>query len=396
MIFKESTSFPIEAVADSKPLIFQNCTELDTWVKRETEAYSSLSASTGINELRAFNAMQNTVLSRIGAFAKKIRDIESEGASEENSGNNSPDFESLLLSLIQQLKSDQQSFPFMESTSASAATIREIKANFGAQAAGAAIAYMKNIPFNMNHSDQIKGIIELAKFGTELPPSAASLQTNLDDWKTQYSEQIKRHAKFVIKYKEQLKSIAESTLQVNSSEKARENEFNEFIDNKKADYSALRDTFEKYMEIHSASEYWKLKAKSHRNRMWLLIVAIGVVASSTIFGVFQIAVIKLDKPLTETPLSQLIIPLVFTSILIWLIRVLVKICLSQIHLISDAEERVVMIKTYLSMNRSSSLKPEDRNYILSTVFRPANQGIIKDDGPQSAMNELSALLKVTK
>ncbi|HBZ36947.1 MAG TPA: hypothetical protein DEO59_00225 [Balneola sp.] len=54
--------------------------------------------------------------------------------------------------------------------------------------------------------------------------------------------------------------------------------------------------------------------------------------------------------------------------------------LSNIHLRTDADERRVMILTYLSLlRRENAITEEDRKVILQTLFRPSATGIIKDD-----------------
>ena len=75
----------------------------------------------------------------------------------------------------------------------------------------------------------------------------------------------------------------------------------------------------------------------------------------------------------------------------WLLRVLVRVYLSHLHLGTDANERVTMIQTYLALLREGSGPAEnERQLILQTLFRPSSTGLIKDDGiPSSAFDLLS-------
>ena len=76
---------------------------------------------------------------------------------------------------------------------------------------------------------------------------------------------------------------------------------------------------------------------------------------------------------------------------IWLERILVRLFVSNIHLATDAEERVTMLQTYLSIIREGSeFAPEDKKLILERLFHPAADGLVKDDGaPPSPLEMLS-------
>ena len=74
---------------------------------------------------------------------------------------------------------------------------------------------------------------------------------------------------------------------------------------------------------------------------------------------------------------------------VWAVRLCVQLFLSNVHLLTDASERVVMAKTYLSMLRKpGSIKDEDRAVILHALFRPAATGVVKDDGIPLSILEL--------
>jgi hypothetical protein len=78
----------------------------------------------------------------------------------------------------------------------------------------------------------------------------------------------------------------------------------------------------------------------------------------------------------------------------WFLRILSKIFLSQLHAWSDAQERVTMVRTYLSLLQDEKgLGAEDRRLILEALFRPAPSGIIKDDGVPPAMFDMISRLK---
>ena len=74
---------------------------------------------------------------------------------------------------------------------------------------------------------------------------------------------------------------------------------------------------------------------------------------------------------------------------VWGVRLVVRMFLSNMHLMTDAAERVVMVKTYLSLLEGDRLSSaEDRQLILQALFRPASDGIVKDEGIPASFFEL--------
>lgn len=65
---------------------------------------------------------------------------------------------------------------------------------------------------------------------------------------------------------------------------------------------------------------------------------------------------------------------------VWATRLIVRMFLSHIHLETDSAERVTMVKTYLSLLEAEALPTDDdRKLILEALFRPASDGIVKED-----------------
>jgi len=81
-----------------------------------------------------------------------------------------------------------------------------------------------------------------------------------------------------------------------------------------------------------------------------------------------------------------------SSSVFWIIRITMKIALSNLHLSEDAHERVVMIKTYLSfIQEGHGLEEKDKQLIMSSLFRPSNIGIIQDESSVTVADIVSSL-----
>jgi hypothetical protein len=59
---------------------------------------------------------------------------------------------------------------------------------------------------------------------------------------------------------------------------------------------------------------------------------------------------------------------------------MIRLWLSAHHLVIDAQERVVMIETYLALIKEGQLDEKERALVLTPLFRSSSDGIVKDEG----------------
>lgn len=96
----------------------------------------------------------------------------------------------------------------------------------------------------------------------------------------------------------------------------------------------------------------------------------------------------------STSFFNYIIFIMFTTIMVWMMKILVKIMLSNYHLAVDANERVIMINTYLVLlEDGKGFKEGDRKVILDNIFRQTNHGIIKDETSVTIVDIASSFKK---
>lgn len=147
--------------------------------------------------------------------------------------------------------------------------------------------------------------------------------------------------------------------------------------------------------MQSSVTYWDKKYKKHLKFSWIFGIAALI---SALAGVYIIKlqyndVLKqaLDSTIQSQKVEYLRIGMVVivVSFVLWFIRILVRILLSHLHLGTDANERVTMIQTYLALLREgNSLQENEKQLILTTLFRPSADGIVKDDGVPPSIAEL--------
>jgi hypothetical protein len=61
------------------------------------------------------------------------------------------------------------------------------------------------------------------------------------------------------------------------------------------------------------------------------------------------------------------------------VRIFCSPVLSNVHLHTDANDRVTMAQTFLALMRKGNLKEEDRQLVLQVLFRPVASGLVKND-----------------
>jgi len=145
--------------------------------------------------------------------------------------------------------------------------------------------------------------------------------------------------------------------------------------------------FRDFMELEAPREYWATKATRHETKGWIF----ASVAMTWLVGIGGFGAFKLWSFLT--PLVNEIDPnaslaayapsaalgLIASTIFFWVSRIFVRLWLSEVHLGMDAQERVVMVQSYLALKNDSHVSDEDRALILTPLFRPTQDGIVKDD-----------------
>lgn len=227
--------------------------------------------------------------------------------------------------------------------------------------------------------------------------------------------------------------------------KANEAAYNDIFIRCKEELSSIKRTYEQEFALKASVHYWSNKAIHHRKMsVWFGgaavttgILAILVLGASIFFLLHGTDVASerthteaaapaslistrssKDSPadsantkasstesiqsnLTETqtgpirqieenpPWWKLGLLLILATFLIWLVRIIVQLFQSHMHLEGDARERETMLLTYLAMLKENVAPKEDHKLlILQTLFRPASTGIIKDDAAPSTWLEI--------
>ncbi|MCW1887710.1 DUF6161 domain-containing protein [Luteolibacter flavescens] len=159
------------------------------------------------------------------------------------------------------------------------------------------------------------------------------------------------------------------------------------------DLKALTVTYDEHMALKAPASYWSGKNHLHTRKMeklrnWVVIASLAAFA-----GISLSAYILLPEfyPKDTVPWRSLGIFLLVCTFALSFVRLTIKLMLSNLHLAADAEERTIMIRTFMALLRRTSaqegLKKEDVAIVLAPIFRPSTSGIIKDDGGPTSLGE---------
>lgn len=258
--------------------------------------------------------------------------------------------------------------------------------------------------FKNGIKNRAKGELDaLKKLSTEFNNALTSQTLNHEENKNTFESL--RSA--IAGYREKIKS------EFDESQSARQEEWTKELENARNELTALTETYDNHMKLAAPVSYWEKKRVKHRNWSLAFFVFIGL----SMWGFGSLLVEELESVAKAVEAVKAIPPaknaasstagslielastwkigsfVLLATLGFWVIRILVRLFLSHIHLENDAAERVTMAQTFLALKRDSSLSgTEHIGTILAALFRPTGDGIVKDEGlPPTAMEWLTKL-----
>jgi Family of unknown function (DUF6161) len=205
----------------------------------------------------------------------------------------------------------------------------------------------------------------------------------LSDWNESSKKLVEEHATRVAEFEEKIAT--------------NQSAFEEALAAHKEEMKTLQSAFREGMALRGPVDYWQTRSTHHEGRTTVLgqwafgsIAALAVLIGGVAYWVLD----KLNA--SGQPEAWRVATLVLIGVLgVWAVRLIVRMFLSHGHLATDAAERVVMAKTYLSLTEAGkTLSDEDRKLILQPLFRPASDGLVKDEGLPHPI--LEAITKIGK
>lgn len=279
----------------------------------------------------------------------------------------------------------------------------------GVEAGDGAFLFAHKFPanegqLNLDNKHHLLGVFSflMSKYIVSASGATAAQAAVTDLVKSGWSEQSAIQKTF----EEALDGLLARTDQIEFDlEKSKESvkcELNEFteknleeISKKIKELDETREVYQNHMELRAPSDYWDKKAKSH---LWLTRIWGGV---SLVFGVLGGGFLVHNLQLLYNDAFELVTQpsaaaagtsfdihllvilaakgIVISTLFFWAERVFVRLFLSELHLRMDARERVTMVQCYLALTEKRDVESEGLGLVLAALFRPTEDGIVKDD-----------------
>jgi hypothetical protein len=157
------------------------------------------------------------------------------------------------------------------------------------------------------------------------------------------------------------------------------------------DIGRFRTLVKSEIALKAPVTYWEEKAVNHENKAFYFAwLTIALMFLASVLAIQTADIVKnLVGSGDKTSYAGIAIVAAVITLAFWALRLLVRIFLSQQHLGSDARERVAMVKTYLAL-READLAPKDGDLapVLVALFRPASDGMVKDEGMPPVLAEM--------
>lgn len=186
-------------------------------------------------------------------------------------------------------------------------------------------------------------------------------------------------------------SSGEHAADFTAAQSLRDDAFDTLVKEHKDEMESLRKTFREEIALRAPAEYWETKRTGHVRMSWITGVLSfgGIAAAAGVLGWLIHDLLRTATPGAPPETWRLAILVLISVFAVWGVRLVVRMFLSHLHLSTDAAERVVMVRTYLSLLEGDRLaSKEDRQLILQALFRPATDGIVKDEGIPFSLAEV--------
>ncbi|MCR9236790.1 MAG: DUF6161 domain-containing protein [Alphaproteobacteria bacterium] len=221
------------------------------------------------------------------------------------------------------------------------------------------------------------------------------------------SNEVDSASQLIDQAKNQIDRISDEAesqaLMLNSKARSKALMFKRLIQSGISESEKLREKFFVQMRYRAPVKLWEDRQKLHQQNaknailhfyagavtFCIAFALIAIVGGAEIAEAFLPIGCVPEKPETCNGFSIKGMLLVATTTLVasvslWLLRYKMKVHLSERHLALDAQERKAFAETFLALREDKSVSSEQEAVVLQSLFRPTQDGIIKDDNALDA------------
>jgi hypothetical protein len=256
---------------------------------------------------------------------------------------------------------------------------------------------------NMNDPRVFEGAVRAVLFNRGIQDRSKGETAALAKLNTQYRSHIDE---LELKRRDLVSATEASTAAGAESATQRAKEFSDAQESRADEFAKLRSewqatieqqhkAFNEHLALKAPVTYWRSKARNHAVWgavfagssvlfLWLYIWAV-VEALPSFIGMLRGVVSAASGATAQDSHAQAVpvyVALFAVALIgIWLMRILVRLTLSHIHLGTDAKHRSVCVESYLALlsMKEEAIGKDERKIILTQLFRPTSDGLVRDD-----------------
>lgn len=176
---------------------------------------------------------------------------------------------------------------------------------------------------------------------------------------------------------------------------------NEWRDNKERQIDILEETYKNKLQLEAPETLWERRAAKYREKSswWtggLLIFIVGLLVSGGYFAD------KIHDYIQEIAkgipfISKSFVYVALISFLIYIIRIIIKIIISNQHMSMEYEQKAALTRFYQALIQDGKeVDKEEKLIIFNALFRKTDTGLIKSDNSSDTDTLLSQFSKLVK
>ena len=178
-------------------------------------------------------------------------------------------------------------------------------------------------------------------------------------------------------------------------------DFENWQDDKENAIKILEDTYKNKLQHEAHETLCKERSKNYKvnNRYWMGGLAVFIVALIFSAGSLLVSIHEyLKGTLKDIPfISQSFVYVALISFLIYLVRVMIKIIISNQHMAMEYEQKEALTRFYQALvYDGKEVEKEERLIIFNALFSKTDTGLVKTDSSNDSEALLAILSKISK
>jgi hypothetical protein len=371
--------------------------ELEQWVAQEREFWNWCSGTQRVTEV---HDLANHVRHHLDQLTNELANLKKADP---------PADYKKIISLLRSIYTEGK---LAHSTSLEAELIERVREQEGPVTAAAALAVSLNKPLTLQRQNPIitpeilRGAGRMILFLEGVDPKTPELiSTRLQDTLHTYSEQINENRAQAEALEHRLmglvgeqtdtreKGLAAMAMAVRLARQRARQQQAEAEDR----LINLERIYNEKLSLDAPVSYWRHKCVKHRRWAMGHFVLFGALLASAVGFAYKLSRTTRLGDLNfwqSADLSAVALLTISVGIIVAVIRIPLRLAMSELHLGNDADERVTMVNTYLALRAGEHTTTEHMEVVLDRLFKPATDGIVKDDfGPVTAADALGKALQ---